>query len=345
MSGGAGVPACSVLVPSYNDGPKLARCLDSLLRLEEPEGGWELVLVLDGSTDGSREMLARGLGAAGGGPLDDLVAAGAWAGLPLHLIELSANRGRSAARNAALAAAAGEWLLFLDADLRVGSGWARALREGQRERNHVAVGGMVYVIEDAAGRRLPLKRYQRYLQTRGPYKYRARDEMPARYFYTCNASVHRSLIEAAGGFDEGIVGWGGEDIDMGLRLGAAGARLRYCAPAVAEHAQERSFASHCANLRTMGREILPRLFARHPGLASDLSLPRLEEGLSGAMLRAAIRLGLPRLLLAWEAATDGLGFSDRIYDLTAFLHYGAGYREHLARRGASGGAPSQGVQT
>lgn len=330
-----GAPTCSVVIPSYDDGAKLARCLDSLSRLEAPEGGFEVVVALDGSRDGSRELLARGAGADASGPLDARVRPGAWSGLELQVVELPENRGRSAARNAALERARGEWLLFLDADLAVRPGWARALRASQDDANTVSVGGMVYVLEDGLGGRLPLKRYQHYLQTRGPYKHRADVSMPARYFYTCNACVHRSLLEAAGGFDEGILGWGGEDIDMGLKLGEAGATLVYCPEATAEHAQERSFRAHCGNLRTMGREILPRLVERHAGLAADLRLPSLGER-GSPLLRLALRLGVHRAMLLWEEATDGLGFSDRVYDLCVFLHYGEGWTQRDAAPGVPG---------
>lgn len=338
----AAAPACSVIVPSYDDGAKLARCLDSLAALDPPEGGFEVVVALDGSRDGSRELLARGLGEDGRGPLDDFVRPGAWSGLALRVVELPENRGRSAARNAALGAARGEWLLFLDADLAVRPGWARALRACQDKESTVSVGGMVYVIEDGQGRRLPLKRYQHYLQTRGPYKHRADDSMPPRYFYTCNSCVHRSLLDAAGAFDEAIRGWGGEDIDMGLKLGEAGARLVYCPEATAEHAQERSFRGHCDNLERMGREILPGLLARHRELKAALSLPTLEQGPLGRLLRAAVALRLHRAMLVWEEATDGLGFSDRVYDLCVFLHYGRGYLEASAgpaRGSAQSGEP------
>jgi len=333
----------SIIIPSYNDGPLLARCLDSLLRLEAPGTTWEVVVALDGSTDGSASLLRRGLGQPAQGPLDALAESGRWAGLPLRLVELPANRGRSAARNAAVAAAQGVWLCFLDADLRVGPSWLASLAACCQDERDVAVGEMVYeavaterpdpavLAGDAAAdarRRRGLKRYQRYLETRGPWKHRNHAEMPPRYFYTCNARVHASLLQAAGPFDERLRGWGGEDIDMGLRLGAAGGRLVPCPRARALHAQERSFAAHCANLEALGREGLPLLVERHPGLAGmlqlDRLLPRSAGGRPQPLLVAARALGLHHVLVALEAA--GLPFPEKLYDLTVFLHYAGAYR-------------------
>jgi len=345
----------SVIIPSYNDGPRLARCLDSLCRLTAPAGSWEVVVALDGSTDGSRELLERGRrcdagGATGlAGGLDSLVAAGAWSALPLRVVDLPENRGRSAARNAALAVATGRWLCFLDADLRVAPDWLRALADCARDPEVVAVGEMVYEARPdeepgaallagepgaEAERRAALRRYQRYLETRGPWKYREQAAMPARYFYTCNSCVHRSLLEAAGPFDERLRGWGGEDIDMGLKLEAAGGRLVYCRRARALHAQERSFARHCQNLESLGREGLALLVERHPALLGLLQLDRLLPArLGGRPLPALIlarALGLQRLLVWLEAL--GLPFPERLYDLTVFLHYAGGYRERALGR-------------
>lgn len=341
----------SVIIPSYNDGARLARCLHSLSRqdLDQP---WEIVVALDGSRDGTRAMLRRGLGMTGdaAGPLDGAVALGIWSGLPLRVVELPENRGRSAARNAALDGARGEWRVFLDADLRVGPRWLSRLLACRPDPEVVAVGEMVYEpLPDApldpklaegdpaaeSCRRRALRRHQRYLETRGPWKYRHRETMPPRYFYTCNSRVHAGLLLKAGPFDERLRGWGGEDIDMGLRLGEAGGRLVYCPGARALHAQERSFAAHCANLERLGTEGLGILVERHPALLRDLQLdrllPRQGGGSGGAVLRAAWRLGLHRALVSLEAR--GLPLSERCYDLAVYLHYAGAYRRALARRG------------
>jgi GT2 family glycosyltransferase len=344
----------SIIIPSYNDGPLLARCLDSLCGLQAPAGSWEVVVALDGSRDGSAAMLGRGTGTEASGPLDACVERGRWTGLPLRVVELPANRGRSAARNTALAVAQGEWLCFLDADLRVGPWWLSRLSACSRSGRDVAVGEMVYepaterepdpaVLEGDPGadalRRRRLKRYQRYLETRGPWKFRQRAEMPARYFYTCNARVHGDLLRAAGPFDERLRGWGGEDIDMGLRLGRAGGRMVPCPAARALHAQERAFAAHCANLEALGREGLPMLVERHPELVDLLQLGRLQPrragGRSQPLLVAARALGLHHVLVALEAA--GLPFPEKLYDLTVFLHYAGAYRDQALGAGPVAG--------
>ena len=87
----------SVLIPCFNLAPWIRACLDSVRA--QTCGDWECVAVDDGSTDGTSDILD---GYAKGDPR-------------LRVIH-QANAGVGAARNAALAAARGEWILFLDGD-------------------------------------------------------------------------------------------------------------------------------------------------------------------------------------------------------------------------------------
>jgi len=87
----------SVIIPVYNVAPYLRECLDSVLAQTFTD--WEAVCVDDGSTDGSGDIL------------DEYAKRDA----RVHVIH-QANGGLSAARNAGMDAAAGEWLFFLDSD-------------------------------------------------------------------------------------------------------------------------------------------------------------------------------------------------------------------------------------
>ena len=86
-----------MIVPVYNAEAYLQRCVASVLAQDEPR--FELILVDDGSTDGS-------------GALCDKYAAGD----PRVRVTHRENGGQSAARNTGLETAAGEYLCFLDAD-------------------------------------------------------------------------------------------------------------------------------------------------------------------------------------------------------------------------------------
>ena len=87
-------PRFSVIIPAFNAAATLARAIDSVCAQSWP--AHEIIVVDDGSTDASAEVARR-------------------FGTPVRLIE-QANSGVSAARNAGVAAATGDWLAFLDAD-------------------------------------------------------------------------------------------------------------------------------------------------------------------------------------------------------------------------------------
>src|SRR5438105_7088214 len=89
----------SVIVPTFNRRSRLERLLLAIDRLPESRARLEVVVTVDGATDGTTEML-RGLRV----------------GYPLRVIE-QPNSGPAAARNAAIAAATGDVLLFLDDDV------------------------------------------------------------------------------------------------------------------------------------------------------------------------------------------------------------------------------------
>jgi glycosyltransferase involved in cell wall biosynthesis len=89
----------SILMPVYNESERVERAIAEVLETELPVE-FELVVVDDGSTDGTRELL-RG---------------GNWDGR-VRLFEHPQNRGKGAAVQTALAEANGEYAAIFDADL------------------------------------------------------------------------------------------------------------------------------------------------------------------------------------------------------------------------------------
>ncbi len=108
-------PLVSVIVPARNEEHSLGACLDSLLRQSEP--AIELIVVDDGSTDGTRAVAQSFAGAK---VLDVGPVPPGWGG-KAHACQTGANAAR------------GEWLLFTDADTvhKPGS-LARALAEARQ---------------------------------------------------------------------------------------------------------------------------------------------------------------------------------------------------------------------
>ena len=87
----------SIIIPVYNVLPYLRKCFDSVVAQTVPD--WEMILVDDGSTDGS-------------GKLCDELAAAEKRAVVIH----QRNQGLSQARNAGIQRASGDFILFLDSD-------------------------------------------------------------------------------------------------------------------------------------------------------------------------------------------------------------------------------------
>lgn len=90
-------PLFSIVVPVYNAEDYLSRCIDSLLAQKFPD--FEIILIDDGSTDRSSLIC------------DEYAAT-----TPRVRVLHQVNTGVSAARNAGIELAAGEWICFVDSD-------------------------------------------------------------------------------------------------------------------------------------------------------------------------------------------------------------------------------------
>ncbi len=120
----------SIIIPVYNAEAYLEKCLKSILRQSYP--ALEVLAVDDGSTDGSLAVLE----------------AYARRDPRLHIIHQE-NRGVSAARNAALDRAAGEYLTFIDADDYIARSYIEAFVHRMEETGaDMIVGGLTYVNPD-----------------------------------------------------------------------------------------------------------------------------------------------------------------------------------------------------
>ena len=96
-------PALSVVMPVHNEAPQLAATIDALVEaVDRGELATELVLVDDGSSDGS-------------GGVATTAARGR---IPIRVLRQQ-NQGRFEARRIGVEAAAGEWVLLLDARVRI----------------------------------------------------------------------------------------------------------------------------------------------------------------------------------------------------------------------------------
>ena len=240
----------TVVIPTYERRDAVERALLALRdQIDDDPSlgtGLDVVVVVDGSEDGSLELV---------GELE----------FPAPLKSVwQRNRGRSAARNAGLAVANGEVVWFLDDDLVPGPGLLRRHREAHEAgEDHVLVGP--YPL--APGSRVaPNRRW--FDET---YAELAKDGVITRAdrFSIANTSGPAEVFRAVGGFDESFTGWGVEDLELGYRLLCAGYEINFDPDARATHRQELSPEQLCANCVSNGRNLV-RAFTLHPDLVDHL---------------------------------------------------------------------------
>ncbi len=192
-------PRVSVCVPCYRY--DVSPLVESIAKCGAA-GLAEIVVYDDGS--GDHELLARMQTAAGS------------ARIAVRIVSALDNRGRSAARNAAIAHARAEWILLLDADMAPDGvefieSYLNAIDATGAPA--VIVGG--YSLKTAPDdRAFDLHRWQARKSECVPASVRALS--PGRFVFSSNVLVHREVLRACA-FDEGFAGWGWEDTDWGLK--------------------------------------------------------------------------------------------------------------------------------
>lgn len=100
------IPSLSVVIPAYNEERRLPETLGRVAEyLRARAGQAEILVVNDGSRDGTAD-LARRFAATGGGP-----------GLEIRVLENPGNRGKGYSVRHGVLEARSDWILFSDADL------------------------------------------------------------------------------------------------------------------------------------------------------------------------------------------------------------------------------------
>lgn len=323
MSGAQpGLASLSVLVPTYARATLLPRVVEAWAALTPSVGAgfdYQLVVVDDGSPDGTADVLAELSGRYG------------------HLLTVvrQPNRGRAAARNAAIAAARGDLLLFSDDDMVPLSPDLLTRHLAAQAEQPGAWVSHLQVPDECAT--TPFQTYWRRRLHGGTDALQEGAELGFSGFWFASLSLPRSLLGSAR-FDESFRGYGWEEHEMGYRLYLSGVRARFLRGAYLAHHDPVTLAGTLRKHEAMGRAAWT--FSRlHPGARVALwtgthSVSRALRRLTGVERRAQSLL-----------ARGGEQFTDAQYRLLLEGAYGRGLR--LGRgnvgepsNGGAGGAGS-----
>ena len=213
------MPLISVVIPNYNGAAYLAPCLLSLAR--QSRSDFEVLVVDNGSSDNSEETVRR-------------VAPGA------VILRQDRNLGFAGAANAGVRAAAAGWIAVLNNDTEVSAEWMDQCAEAIsrhpdaaffacrildfRQRDRIYSAGDCFLRAGIG--------YRRGQEQRDRPEYDAESEV----FSACGCAAlyRKSALGLVGGYEERLFAYM-EDVELGLRLQAAGMRGYYLPAARVYH--------------------------------------------------------------------------------------------------------------
>lgn len=217
----------SVVIPTYNRCLILRECLRALFAQDLPKEDYEVIVVDDGSKDDTKKVVSAILEKQRN----------------LRYLH-QRNQGQGIARNAGVAKAKGDVVVFIGDDIIVVQDFlTEHLRYHLRHSGeHEAVLGFV-----AWHPKLTLTPFMEWMVNGSTVlgrfgghqfafeKLHGKDEADYNFFYTANVSLKRTLVDKYP-FDPSFSGYGWEDIELGYRLHRrVGLRLFYNPKAIGYH--------------------------------------------------------------------------------------------------------------
>ena len=192
----------SVVIPTYNRLPILQKCLQAM-EAQDFTQPYEIVVVDDGSTDGTVEFLQSHRHE-----------------FPHLRLLLQSHEGAAIARNTGIDLATGDTIVFIDSDLVVTpiflSAHAQALENSDRAFTY----GLVINTSD--------------FENPTSAKVKIQDISTA-FFATGNVAIAKHWLIEAGKFDTSFRQYGWEDLELGVRLKSLGLKLIKCPAAIGYH--------------------------------------------------------------------------------------------------------------
>jgi glycosyltransferase involved in cell wall biosynthesis len=182
------LPFVSVIIPVLNGERTLRDCLNSLLKMDYPEERREILVVDNGSTDSTAEIIKN---------------------LPVRYVQ-ERRRGIPYARNKGIEESRGEIIAYTDSDCVVSKRWLSELVQGFED-------GKIGAIEGETVDYPPSTPIERYMARRRIKSKKFRLKSPLYpYINTVNVAFLRGVFDRIGVFDTRFKG--GSDVDLSWRF-------------------------------------------------------------------------------------------------------------------------------
>jgi glycosyltransferase involved in cell wall biosynthesis len=293
----ADFPSASVVVNTYNKLPLLKRCMTALLA-QTWRGDWDVILVDDGSDDGTQEW-----------------ASALQRSCPIvrYIRQEDIGYRLARARNLGIEASTKDVIVFLDGDLIPSPNWLYNHVAPYAHTHEICVTGIYYNVAPSLLSEAPSIADLESARVRDRWRGKREDwreqdisdsdelNAPTRmpiWFMVCggNTSYSRERLIDAGGFDPCFEGWGAEDNDMAFRYYANGNRIVPSYTALAYH-QDHPF----------DRVARQEQVERNVELLKEKSLPPLVTCITQDAAQFA---WIQETLSAWPAKTELVWYGD-----------------------------------
>lgn len=223
----------SIVVPSYQGVERLPRLLNAL-EGQKTTCKWQVIIVLDGSNDGSKELLES------------------WqARLPLKVIARDHNLGRSATLNEGFAAAEYDVLVRCDDDLVPGPNHVQTFSNLVSANPNA---GFIGLCRNHFDESKYARAYGHVVDQRFAAAAYKNDNQMTWHYWAANCGVSRQVFDQVGDYDAGYRQYGYEDVDWGYRLSKVAKSITIVPELEAIHfGASTSAASRCERARWSGR--------------------------------------------------------------------------------------------
>jgi len=239
----------SIVIPTHNQEEILAKTLDYLTLQDYPKEQYEIIVVDDGSTDATQEMVKSKMGSEA------------------NLRYLYQKKwGPHFARNLGIKKARGEIIIFVDSDIFTPFNFISEHVKFHQKFGDVVVSG-------------PTVRTDRLNNVFGDINRRKVKkwlfDFSGPSFITSNLSVKRKFLIRVGGFDGEFTGFGWHDWELGLRLKKLGLKARRNINAIVYHYKKKinlsDLPSLCKKKREQGRNAV-LYYKKHPHFTVKLGI-------------------------------------------------------------------------